>query len=378
MLDTYREPNEAVRKTRCASDLGWDRGVGHRGGNLDQGLHATEALGEGEHACTAGNGIGGLHSTGQLEADHPTPRAHLPCGKLGLGVARKPGIVHALHCFMPLEHLRQGPCILAVALHPQVQGLGSAEDHEGIHRTRSSAHRVLVEGELLLERRIASDAGPTAHVGVARYAGTFTDGGFAMRRTVSHYASDCEANAELSLTGDASSLALSAAPAGEGPDIFITPHDRIGEFIASGIICPVDVSAKADQFVPSSLDAFTAGGELYGMPFATENVGFFRNVDLVPEPAATWDDVQAIAADLKDQGEVQAAMALGSNNFHVYGLHTAFGGYIFGKDDAGNWDPTDVGIDSEGFVASGEFMQGLVEAGLLRSTVEALGCFSEV
>lgn len=162
-----------------------------------------------------------------------------------------------------------------------------------------------------------------------------------------------------------------AAPAGEGPDIFITPHDRIGEFIASGLISPIELSEeKAGNFVASSLDAFTFNGELYGLPFATENVGFFRNVDLVPEPVETWEDVQATAAALKEEGTVEAAMALSSSNFHAYGINTAFGGYIFGTDDEGSYDPTDVGVDSEGFIASGEYLQGLVEADLMPSTVD--------
>ncbi|MDX1614482.1 MAG: maltose ABC transporter substrate-binding protein [Candidatus Promineifilaceae bacterium] len=161
-----------------------------------------------------------------------------------------------------------------------------------------------------------------------------------------------------------------AAPAGEGPDIFVTAHDRIGEFIASGLISPISVGDKADSFVPSSLEAFTFEGELYGLPYATENVGFFRNVDLVAEPVETWEDVQTIAASLVEEGSASAATALSSSNFHAYGINTAFGGYIFGTDDQGFIDPTDVGLDSEGFIASGEYLQGLVDAGLMPSTVD--------
>jgi maltose/maltodextrin transport system substrate-binding protein/arabinogalactan oligomer/maltooligosaccharide transport system substrate-binding protein len=162
-----------------------------------------------------------------------------------------------------------------------------------------------------------------------------------------------------------------AAPAGEGPDIFITPHDRLGEFIASGLIAPIELSEeKRANFVPSALDAFTFDGELWGVPFATENVGFFRNVDLVPEPVATWEEVQTTAAELAEAGDVTGAFALSSSNFHAYGLNTAFGGYIFGTDAQGSYDPADVGLDSEGFIASGEYLQGLVEAGLLPSTVD--------
>ena len=82
-----------------------------------------------------------------------------------------------------------------------------------------------------------------------------------------------------------------AAPAGEGPDITIVPHDQAGAMVASGLLAPLDLGAKADNFVAGTLAAATYDGVLYGMPYATENLGFFYNTDLVPEPPTTWDEV---------------------------------------------------------------------------------------
>ena len=82
-----------------------------------------------------------------------------------------------------------------------------------------------------------------------------------------------------------------AAPAGEGPDITIVPHDQAGAMVASGLLAPLDLGAKADNFVAGTLAAATYDGVLYGMPYATENMGFFYNTDLVPEPPTTWDEV---------------------------------------------------------------------------------------
>ncbi len=170
--------------------------------------------------------------------------------------------------------------------------------------------------------------------------------------------------------GDMAEQVRIAIPAGEGPDIFIAPHDQIGSYIDGGLISPIDLGAKADSFVPSSLTAFTYNSELYGMPYASENVAFFRNADLVPEPVETFDDMVAVCKDLMDAGTIEYCTVFPNTNYHIYGIHTAFGGYIFGQDADGNYLPSEVGLDSEGFIASGDFIQQLVEEGLVPATAD--------
>jgi len=170
--------------------------------------------------------------------------------------------------------------------------------------------------------------------------------------------------------GDMAEQVRIAIPAGEGPDIFIAPHDQIGSYIDGGLISPIDLGAKADSFVPSSLTAFTYNSDLYGMPYASENVAFFRNADLVPEPVETFDDMEAVCKDLMDAGTIENCTVFATTNYHLYGLNTAFGGYIFGQDADGNYMPDDVGIDSPGFIESGDFIQQLVEEGLVPSTAD--------
>src|SRR5690606_28220636 len=98
--------------------------------------------------------------------------------------------------------------------------------------------------------------------------------------------------------GDIKRLFQIAGPVGEGPDVIIGPHDWVGEMVANGTLAPVDAGNLVDQFSPAAINAFTYDGELYGLPYSTENVAFFINTDLVPECPATWDDVYQISADL--------------------------------------------------------------------------------
>ncbi len=177
---------------------------------------------------------------------------------------------------------------------------------------------------------------------------------------------------DLGVVQDIRSAVITAAPAGEGPDIFIGVHDWLGALIESGLVTPIDLGAKADEFVPSSLDAFTyIDGQLYGVPYATENLGFFYNTDLVTEPPTTWDDVLAVGADLQAAGTVQYAIAIGGDpGYNALPMQTAFGGYVFGVTDTGAWNPDDIGLDSTGMIAAVTWMKGAVDAGLMPDTTD--------
>ena len=168
--------------------------------------------------------------------------------------------------------------------------------------------------------------------------------------------------------GDIGERVRNAIPAGEGPDIFVSGHDQIGNYIEGGLITPVDLGSKADSVLPSAIEAFTYNSEVYALPYATENVALFRNADLVPEPVETWDELMEVGAALMDAGTVQNVTVFPNTNYHLYGLNTAFGGFIFGQDADGNFVAEEVGLDSPGFIASGEFIQEAINAGYVPAT----------
>ena len=161
-----------------------------------------------------------------------------------------------------------------------------------------------------------------------------------------------------------------AAPAGEGPDIIIIAHDQAGSLVDSGLLAPMDLGDKEAMFVDVSLTGFTFDGVLYGMPYATENLGFFYNTDLVPVPPTTWDEVVEMGAALQDDGLVTYGMGLSGTTYDLFPLMTAHGGYIFGQDDKGNWNPEDVGLDSPGMIAAGDWLAARVEEGFVSASTD--------
>jgi len=154
-----------------------------------------------------------------------------------------------------------------------------------------------------------------------------------------------------------------AAPVGEGPDIIIVAHDQAGAMVANGLLAPVDLGDMAGEFVANALDACTFNGELYCMPYATENLAFFYNTDLVETPPTTWDEVISTGEALIASGQATYVMAVTGTTYDMYPFYTAYGGYIFGKDDAGNWNPQDLGVDNEGMVEAVGILADLAAAG---------------
>ncbi|MFQ5419839.1 MAG: extracellular solute-binding protein [Anaerolineae bacterium] len=161
-----------------------------------------------------------------------------------------------------------------------------------------------------------------------------------------------------------------AAPAGEGPDIIVGAHDWLGQLVSSGLLAPIDLGDKVDAFTDVSLTGFTFDGQLYGMPYATENLAFFYNTDLVETPPTTLEEMVAMGTALQESGDVTFGFGLTGTTYDAFPIQTALGGYVFGRDDAGNYDPTDVGIDSPGMIAAGDWIAEQIANGFMSDNTD--------
>jgi maltose-binding protein MalE len=162
-----------------------------------------------------------------------------------------------------------------------------------------------------------------------------------------------------------------AGPAGEGPDIIIGAHDWLGELVTSGLLAPVDLGDATADFAPTAIAAFSWEGQLYGVPYAIENVGFFYNKDIVETPPATWDEVRSMSQDIIDSGKAKYGWIRQEGDpYHFFPIQSAFGGYIFGVTDTGDYNAEDVGVDNAGSVAALEYVQGMLKDGLIPSGLD--------
>jgi len=160
------------------------------------------------------------------------------------------------------------------------------------------------------------------------------------------------------------------AASGEGPDMVIIPHDNLGPMVENGSAVEIDLGDKADSLLPNAISGFNYNGKLYGLPLAVENIGFFRNVDMVPDAPTTWDEVAQIGTDLVQSGQAESAVGLPDLTYNIYPLFTSYGGYIFGRDASGSFTSDDMGLNNEGMVEGLDWVKGLVDAGVVSSTID--------
>jgi len=130
-----------------------------------------------------------------------------------------------------------------------------------------------------------------------------------------------------------------AIPRGQGPDLFIFAHDRLGDWTGKRLIEPVGFwvdPSMARRFLSGTLDAFTAKGALYGLPLTYKSVALFYNKDLVPRPPRTTDELLAMGHRLTDRGKGRYGLVYQATNvyFHAPWLY-GFGGRMLRRKGCG-------------------------------------------
>jgi maltose/maltodextrin transport system substrate-binding protein len=156
-----------------------------------------------------------------------------------------------------------------------------------------------------------------------------------------------------------------AAAVGKGPDIFIWPHDRLGEWVQSGLFSPINPSAQVKDAVSDiGWQAFTFNDKLWGYPLAYEAVGLIYNKELVSEPPKSFEDIIALDKKLAADGK-KAILWDYANTYFTWPLLAANGGYAFAEEEDGSYDPNDTGVNNEGARKGAEMLVKLIKEGVM-------------
>ena len=130
----------------------------------------------------------------------------------------------------------------------------------------------------------------------------------------------------------------SASPRGNGPDVFIGAHERVGSWAASGLVHPIgQTRSELDiELHPKTLDALTYADALYGYPLTSKSLALFRNTRMVPEPPTTTNDMLTAAAEHADPEDGRYGLAWQATEayYHAPWMH-AFGGGV--QDETGDF-----------------------------------------
>jgi arabinogalactan oligomer/maltooligosaccharide transport system substrate-binding protein len=146
---------------------------------------------------------------------------------------------------------------------------------------------------------------------------------------------------------------LAQVPTGEGPDITVGAHDWLGELTTNGVVAPIELGDLADAFEPVSLEAFTQDGQIYGLPYAVENIALIRNTALAPQAPATWDEAVAAGQAAGAQYPVLIQTSEEGDPYTFYPLQTSFGSTVFAQNEDGSYssDLALGGPEGEAFAA---------------------------
>ncbi|MGV8965321.1 MAG: sugar ABC transporter substrate-binding protein [Cellulomonas sp.] len=130
---------------------------------------------------------------------------------------------------------------------------------------------------------------------------------------------------------------LAQVPTGEGPDITVGAHDWLGEMTKNGVVAPIELGDKVSEFEPVSISAFTQDGQVYGLPYAVENIALIRNTALAATAPATWDEAVAAGKAAGTTYPILVQMGAEGDPYTMYPLQTSFGAPVFTQNADGSY-----------------------------------------
>ncbi|SEO66560.1 maltose/maltodextrin ABC transporter substrate-binding protein MalE [Aquisalimonas asiatica] len=157
-----------------------------------------------------------------------------------------------------------------------------------------------------------------------------------------------------------------AAGSGQGPDIVIWAHDRMGEWAQSGLLKPLSPSSSfRGNYFDFTWDAVQWNGDIYGYPVSVESIGLIYNKDIVDTAPESFDELIALDEELVKQDK-KAILWDYSDTYYTWPLLAANGGYVFQETEDG-FDTSDIGINSDGAVKGAQLLRDLIEQDVLPS-----------
>ncbi|MEO7327174.1 MAG: extracellular solute-binding protein [Minicystis sp.] len=127
----------------------------------------------------------------------------------------------------------------------------------------------------------------------------------------------------LALPFDAYASKLAAAiPIGDGPDLFIDVHGRLGDYRFRKLVAPVGDALEQGVFSAPALAAVQQNGAAYGVPLSQKCLALYVNTDLVKEVPADLEGIGELAGKLPDGVIPLVYEAQG-----VYGLSALFSAF---------------------------------------------------
>lgn len=141
------------------------------------------------------------------------------------------------------------------------------------------------------------------------------------------------------ISGDIRTDFVQQVPTGEGPDVIIGANDWLGEFVTNGVVAPIELGDVADGFNPGAITAFTQDGQLYGVPYAIENIALVRNNAIATDTPETFDALIEQGKSFGSKYPVLLQQGDKGDAYHMLPIQSSFGAQVFKQDADGAYLP---------------------------------------
>ena len=156
---------------------------------------------------------------------------------------------------------------------------------------------------------------------------------------------------------------ISQVPTGNGPDIIVMAHDKLGQMVKNGVVSPVDLGDAKSKFSEAAIQGVTYDGKTYGVPYAVESVALVRNNKLTTDTPKTFDEMIASGKKAGSEYPFVVQMSTDGDPYHLYAFESSFGNEVFKQSADGSYT-SELTLGGEG---ASEFTQWLKEQGAAKT-----------
>ncbi len=149
----------------------------------------------------------------------------------------------------------------------------------------------------------------------------------------------------------------SSIPLGEGPDVYIDAHERLGNFRERGIVAALPFAVDPNQYTVNANAAVHFEDQVWALPLSQKCLALYLNTDLVSETPASLEAIAALAASLPEGVYPLAYEARGA--YAHAAVLAAFGGQLFDE------QADDYAFEGEAAVRSLDYVKALLDAGVV-------------
>ena len=163
---------------------------------------------------------------------------------------------------------------------------------------------------------------------------------------------------------------ISQVPTGNGPDVIVMAHDKLGQMVKNGVVSPVDLGEAKSKFSEAAIQGVTYDGKTYGVPYAVESVALVRNNKLTTDTPKTFDEMIASGKKAGSEYPFVVPMSTDGDPYHLYAFETSFGNEVFKQSADGSYT-SDLTLGGEGASEFTQWLKAQGEAKTLNPNITA-------